>query len=155
MAMLEAARVRGEDVSEEALAKLKSHPEEIRLSGILPFQVCYTASAPGKMMWFGEDRSDVLGMGKMPGQRRYERHCNTPLAIWPQQVPQETKRPLRITFEHELDDGSTAVDRDLPRTGASLLTVVDGDITRGYNIEPRTISSHSLPIWVEGAKPTS
>jgi len=43
-----------------------------RLSGLLPFHVCYFSGAPGTFkLWMGEDRRDVLGAGRLPGQMRY------------------------------------------------------------------------------------
>jgi hypothetical protein len=44
-----------------------------RLSGLFPIQCCYVQSTPGlQAVWFGEDRRDVLGTQRMPGQRRFE-----------------------------------------------------------------------------------
>jgi hypothetical protein len=43
-----------------------------RLSGLLPFHVCYLSSAPGMFrLWMGEDRRDVLGAARLPGLARY------------------------------------------------------------------------------------
>ena len=43
-----------------------------RLSGLLPFHVCYVSSAPGNFkMWLGSGRRDVLGAGRLPGMRRW------------------------------------------------------------------------------------
>ncbi|KAL2271056.1 hypothetical protein VTJ83DRAFT_427 [Remersonia thermophila] len=43
-----------------------------RLSGLLPFHVCYLASAPGTFrLWMGDQRRDVLGAGRLPGLKRY------------------------------------------------------------------------------------
>lgn len=42
-----------------------------RLSGMLPFNVLYTSSAPGTYrMWVGQKRRDVLGAGRLPGRMK-------------------------------------------------------------------------------------
>ncbi|KAK3497564.1 uncharacterized protein B0T23DRAFT_402677 [Neurospora hispaniola] len=44
---------------------------ESRLSGMLPFNVCYISSAPGTYrMWLGQKRRDVLGAGRLPGRMK-------------------------------------------------------------------------------------
>jgi hypothetical protein len=44
-----------------------------RLSGILPFLACYLTSTPARNnIWLGEDRNDVLGLHRIPGQRRWD-----------------------------------------------------------------------------------
>lgn len=44
-----------------------------RLSGLFPLQCCYAQSTPGqRIVWLGEDRRDVLGARRMPGQQRFE-----------------------------------------------------------------------------------
>jgi hypothetical protein len=46
---------------------------ESRLSGILPFLACYVSSTPARnVLCIGEDRNDVLGAHKTPGQRRWD-----------------------------------------------------------------------------------
>lgn len=43
-----------------------------RLSGMLPFYAAYVSAVPGThAIWLGEDRRDVLGSARMPGQVRY------------------------------------------------------------------------------------
>jgi hypothetical protein len=43
-----------------------------RLSGILPFHLCYLSSAPGNFkLWMGETKGDVIGPGRLPGLMRY------------------------------------------------------------------------------------
>ncbi|EGY15671.1 uncharacterized protein VDAG_06835 [Verticillium dahliae VdLs.17] len=45
----------------------------LRLSGLLPLKTCYMQSTPGLgAVWLGEDRRDVLGAQRMPGQMRWE-----------------------------------------------------------------------------------
>lgn len=44
-----------------------------RLSGILPFLACYYSSVPTRnKLFLGEDRNDVIGCMKFPGQRRWD-----------------------------------------------------------------------------------
>ncbi|KAI9743614.1 MAG: hypothetical protein M1818_002930 [Claussenomyces sp. TS43310] len=44
-----------------------------RLSGLLPFVACYTSLCPTiNTVFLGEDRKDVLGAQRMPGQRRWD-----------------------------------------------------------------------------------
>ena len=44
-----------------------------RLSGLLPFLACYISSTPTRnMLFLGEDRNDVLGGHRMPGQRKWD-----------------------------------------------------------------------------------
>ncbi|KAK4105707.1 hypothetical protein N658DRAFT_386000, partial [Parathielavia hyrcaniae] len=48
------------------------HHTPDRLSGILPFHICYWSSAPGNFkLWLGETRNDVVGAGRLPGIMRY------------------------------------------------------------------------------------
>ncbi|KAH6634243.1 hypothetical protein B0J18DRAFT_486492 [Chaetomium sp. MPI-SDFR-AT-0129] len=43
-----------------------------RLSGLLPFHICYLSGAAGSFkLWMGEERRDVLGAGRLPGHGRY------------------------------------------------------------------------------------
>jgi hypothetical protein len=43
-----------------------------RLSGILPFVACYMSSTPTRnLLFLGEDRNDVLGAHRMPGQKKW------------------------------------------------------------------------------------
>jgi len=42
-----------------------------RLSGMMPFVACYVSSTPGRnTLFLGEDRNDVLGSHRMPGQKK-------------------------------------------------------------------------------------
>lgn len=84
-----------------------------RLSGLLPFHVCYWSSAPGNFkIWLGKDRRDVLGAGRLPGQMR--------LASWKKHTPLLEKTlletmagtPRRAVFEHQLPNGSVVRDED-------------------------------------------
>ena len=45
----------------------------LRLSGLLPFVACYFSSTPTRnTIFLGEDRKDVLGSHRMPGQRKWD-----------------------------------------------------------------------------------
>ncbi|KAF5026577.1 hypothetical protein F66182_1366 [Fusarium sp. NRRL 66182] len=125
----ERARENGEDISEEAIAQRYKDHTESRLSGMLPFQVCYFAGAPGtSTFWFGEDRRDVLGADRMPGQLRWEWHRRPQGVQRPDDI-EELNRP-RVVFDHE-KNGVRLFDVDSqndPR--ASLLTIDDGNESR-------------------------
>ncbi|KAH8714330.1 hypothetical protein BGZ61DRAFT_587113 [Ilyonectria robusta] len=137
--VLEKRRQQGEDVSQKALAGRGKAYAEMRLSGMLPFQVCYSACAPGLTPWFGEDRRDVLGADRMPGQRRNEWHKG----ILSQEAPVEveiTERPRLIVFEHELGHARRLRDVDvLGRPGASITTLIDGSDIKSFLVEPRRL----------------
>ena len=46
---------------------------DVRLSGLLPFVACYVTCAPTRnILWLGEDRNDVLGQHRMPGQKKWD-----------------------------------------------------------------------------------
>ncbi|KAK7427525.1 hypothetical protein QQZ08_005968 [Neonectria magnoliae] len=99
---------RGEDISEKTLANRENRHNETRLSGMVPFQVCYHTGVPGKPIWFGEDRRDVLTTDRMPGQYRFEWHKSLlvpksrEIRRWPKETrsrpevrsrPESQKRP--------------------------------------------------------------
>lgn len=45
---------------------------QLRVSGLIPFLACYISSTPTiDQVHLGEDRNDVLGLHKMPGQRKW------------------------------------------------------------------------------------
>ncbi|KAG4294961.1 hypothetical protein FPRO06_01546 [Fusarium proliferatum] len=100
----------GEDVSEEAMAARYKGQDECRLSGMLPFQVCYFSGAPGApTFWFGEDRRDVLGADRMPGHQRWERHKEAYIVERPAEF-EDLDRPT-VIFEHQ-GNGIRLLDRD-------------------------------------------
>jgi hypothetical protein len=136
MKKLAELRRQGFDVSEKAMAERDLHDGEKRLSGMLPFQVCYTSGAPGKNLWFGEDRRDVLGADRMPGQRRFEWHKPALSLKRPVDVDAlKMDRPKYLVFEHELGQGRVLRDADL-RTGGSCTTLFDGAAFKSYPVEP-------------------
>lgn len=99
-----------------------------RLSGLAPFHLVYLASTPGQnKLHLGEDRRDVLGSLRMPGQKRYKtediyskipkrkRHLTTQMeAGHPYWLNERVvaEQPRRIIFEHEFVDGTGRVLRD-------------------------------------------
>ncbi|KAH7179657.1 uncharacterized protein B0J16DRAFT_374666 [Fusarium flagelliforme] len=125
----EKALKNGEDVSEEAMAKRSKGGVESRLSGMIPFQVCYFAGAPGKSgFWFGEDRRDILGADRMPGQRRWELHLPAKGAKRPEEV-EHLDRPT-VIFEHKGRDFKLLDADSREDSSTSLLTIEDGVRTR-------------------------
>lgn len=114
-----------------------------RLSGILPFLAYYMSSAPGRdKICMGDERVDVLGMDKMPAGLRYHPFRKQEVvAQRTQDLVRQTGPPkeLReITFEHEVSDGMTLIDRDIVPRGSlgarTSLTLVgaDGKITASW-----------------------
>ncbi|KXX80173.1 hypothetical protein MMYC01_204122 [Madurella mycetomatis] len=114
-----------------------------RLSGLLPFHVCYVSSAPGNFrIWMGEDRRDVLGAARLPGQMRYAHPPARPAggeedhhhyhpggqvsrhpAPW---LEHSLRTPERVVFEHDVVDADTGMgrvlrDEDDCRHGGSVL----------------------------------
>ncbi|KAF4973747.1 hypothetical protein FSARC_55 [Fusarium sarcochroum] len=114
----------GEDVSEGAMAERYRGQKESRLSGMLPFQVCYFAGAPGNStFWFGEDRRDVLGADRMPGQQRWERHKATQGAQRPDEVA-DLDRPT-VIFKHETNE-MRLLDVDSREDPSASVLTLDG-----------------------------
>ncbi|KAM0422831.1 hypothetical protein ACHAPD_001297 [Fusarium lateritium] len=119
----EEALENGEDVSEEAMAKRYKGSQESRLSGMLPFQVCYFAGAPGQPhFWFGEDRRDVLGADRMPGQQRWERHLKPKGVQRPKEVS-HLDRPT-VAFDHQMD-GLKLLDTDSAADSRASVLIID------------------------------
>ncbi|KAK4164245.1 hypothetical protein QBC43DRAFT_370185 [Cladorrhinum sp. PSN259] len=93
-----------------------------RLSGFAPFIALYISSTPGQFQLnLGEDRRDVLGASRMPGQIRYRGEGNKTSKKTSQLNPghpawlsnkQINETPRRITFEHEFVDGTGRILRD-------------------------------------------
>ncbi|KAI6712479.1 hypothetical protein JHW43_004962 [Diplocarpon mali] len=100
-----------------------SHGMEIssRLSGILPFAACYVSSTPSRnTLYLGEDRNDVLGSHRMPGQKKWSIEM-APIA--PGLSPDRYDNPA-VRFSHR---GGLIVDEDdVTRTHVSKITFVVG-----------------------------
>ncbi|KAL2136613.1 hypothetical protein VTI74DRAFT_2642 [Chaetomium olivicolor] len=90
-----------------------------RLSGMLPFQVCYATSAPGQFkLWLGERRCEVLGADRFPGHVRWgeikgalrDDDCDDDKGekrIWSARMKKHRLMEARkIVFEHDFADGS-------------------------------------------------
>ncbi|KAJ4261519.1 hypothetical protein NW762_006946 [Fusarium torreyae] len=114
----------GEGISEEAMAERYRGQKESRLSGMLPFQVCYFSGAPGNStFWFGEDRRDVLGADRMPGQQRWERHKAAQGAKRPDEVA-DLDRPT-VVFKHQKND-MRLLDVDSREDPSASVLTLDG-----------------------------
>jgi hypothetical protein len=129
-----------------------------RLSGILPFQTCYMSSAPGQhKIWLGEDRRDVLGANRMPGQLRYEAGTGR---RWDAGHPREEwthmkEIPESVRFSHRFSGRDEwLVDEDLSdRLGASRTVVSDASGRDEYIIEPRNtpVRQTANRAWIAGS----
>ena len=79
-----------------------------RLSGILPFLACYISSTPGRnTLFLGEDRNDVLGTHRMPGQKKWV--IQMPPLQLASSIPFEAYGNPHIMFSHR---GGQIVDID-------------------------------------------
>jgi hypothetical protein len=94
-----------------------------RLSGMLPFLACYLSSTPTRnKIFLGEDRNDVLGTHKIPGQRRW--NMGMP-STGPISAPNWEKfgNP-KIRFSHR---NGQIIDEDaVAKIGSSFLTINKG-----------------------------
>jgi len=109
-----------------------------RVSGILPFLACYTTTVPGsKVIWMGEDRRDVLGPGKFPGQMRYGAEIDDE-ELTQLREEAETDRAPGVRFEQACKDGGRLVDKD-GQFGVSIL--------RRYNDEGEEIGKYTVDPW--------
>ncbi|KAI1433875.1 hypothetical protein GGR50DRAFT_704907 [Xylaria sp. CBS 124048] len=94
-----------------------------RLSGMVPFDVCYLSSAPTmRKLWLGEDRRDVLGTRRLPAHLRYNSE-----GVYDFDYPEEfeklrqvTRTPDRVIFVH-----------NFPSKPDTVLTDIDVAGTRG------------------------
>ncbi|KAM0329181.1 hypothetical protein ACHAQA_004479 [Verticillium albo-atrum] len=83
----------------------------LRLSGLLPFKTCYVQSTPGLgTIWLGEDRRDVLGAQRMPGQMRWEAGSTEmfdpghPRMDWQTLQSHNDGNPSLVRMAHEVID---------------------------------------------------
>lgn len=82
----------------------------LRLSGMLPFTACYVSVAPGsKTIWLGEDRRDVLGAFRFPGQRRL---FTADGGKKERELREMAMGPPAVRFEHKIAGGGRLVDED-------------------------------------------
>ncbi|KAK0751490.1 hypothetical protein B0T18DRAFT_457249 [Schizothecium vesticola] len=147
-----------------------------RLSGILPFHVAYWSSAPGNYkLWLGEERREVLGAGRLPGQMRFaawkENFAGAPRS-WPRPAlpfsldtgrPKGIERlglgtPDRVVFEHELPGtGGVVRDRDAGG-GRSVITVgprgATGQKRDVYRVEPRKWPDQQVALTKRKRQPS-
>lgn len=93
------------DEGPDAQGQVTNH----RLSGLLPFLACYTTISPTmNTIFMGEDRNDVLGLNKMPGQRRWDISLPSQQGVLVALGPNFFDNP-KITFNHR---NGYIVDRD-------------------------------------------
>ncbi|GKT41638.1 uncharacterized protein ColSpa_01819 [Colletotrichum spaethianum] len=126
-----------------------------RLSGLLPFKVCYVQATPGlRTMWMGEDRRDVLGAQRMPGQMRWApgtgRICDPghPRGLWKTLCSDDDGKPALLRMAHEKaalmdgEEGARMVDvEEKDWKGRSEVLVVDKNgIRKKHVIEPRLLT---------------
>ncbi|SPO02168.1 uncharacterized protein DNG_04841 [Cephalotrichum gorgonifer] len=109
-----------------------------RLSGMLPFMASYVSVVPGaKTIWMGEDRRDVLGALKFPGQKRLGVRWDVGGAA---ELRDEAWHQPAIRFKQRISGDRWLVDRESPREpGASVLGIVNhrGEKLTEYRVEPR------------------
>jgi len=125
-------KVNAEGVAETSRTPIDVAREEARtrLSGMLPFTACYISSTPGRgngRIWLGEDRRDVLGAHRMPGQQRsaMPNECRTNHPAW-DHVERIFDDTPSIRFEHSLLDGGKLIDEEWAnRPGRSVVRVLD------------------------------
>lgn len=92
-----------------------------RLSGMLPFVACYVSSAPTRdFLFLGEDRNDVLGSHRMPGQKKW----SIEIGPIPAGLPFDRYGNPKVTFNHR---NGMIVDQDRANTDhASTITFLAG-----------------------------
>ncbi|KAF5598500.1 hypothetical protein FPCIR_3063 [Fusarium pseudocircinatum] len=142
----------GEDVSEEAIATRYKGQDECRLSGMLPFQVCYFSGAPGApTFWFGEDRRDVLGADRMPGHQRWERHKEPYMVERPAEF-ENLDRPT-VIFEHQ-GNGIRLLDRDSKEDKSTSILSIEKQVVlkAGETPQNRTLPGKDSSIMSASAK---
>ena len=106
--------------------------QNLRLSGMIPFLACYVSVVPTRnILCLGEDRNDVLGAHKMPGQTRWD--ISTPSNIDAGYYSWPAYQDPHITFRHK---DNAVVDVDGNQKFTSRLTVVDGGANRVFLRDP-------------------
>jgi len=101
---------------------------EHRLSGILPFLACYVSSTPSRgIIYLGEDRNDVLGHNKMPGQKKWDISIGNRTRD-DTVLPEHTFDKPKIKFTHR--DGQLIDEDDLVEPHVSFLSMGKGDDKR-------------------------
>ncbi|EEY21087.1 conserved hypothetical protein [Verticillium alfalfae VaMs.102] len=124
----------------------------LRLSGLLPLKTCYMQSTPGLgAIWLGEDRRDVLGAQRMPGQMRWEAGSTEvfdpghPRMDWHQLEQDNGGNPTLVRIAHDVMDEKgervvrlTDVEQD-GWHGRSRTVIVDrdGSTRPAVEMEPR------------------
>ena len=99
-------------VAEIATPMIDAQGREVnnRLSGLLPFVACYISSTPTRnTLFLGEDRKDVLGGHRMPGQRKWD--ISLPSGRPTDQISWDRFDNPKTTFTHR---GGRIIDEDDP-----------------------------------------
>ncbi len=92
-----------------------------RLSGLLPFVACYVSSTPTRnMLFLGEDRNDVLGSHRMPGQKKWS--IEMPPIV--PGLPFDRYDNPKISFNHR--KGMIIDEDEADETHASRITFLKG-----------------------------
>ncbi|KAI0160557.1 hypothetical protein GGR57DRAFT_499238 [Xylariaceae sp. FL1272] len=97
-----------------------------RLSGQVPFDVCYLSSAPTmRQIWAGEDRRDVLGAARLPAHLRFDSDKTWELKYHPEieELRKKAQTPDRVIFFHEF-----------PERPNTVLTDKDPSSVRGKSV---------------------
>jgi hypothetical protein len=80
----------------------------MRISGLMPFLACYVSSTPTEpYIYLGEDRNDVLGAHRMPGQRKWAVEMGYPKIN--DAIASDKFGNPKITFNHR---GGMVIDVD-------------------------------------------
>lgn len=97
--------------------------QTLRLSGMLPFVACYLSSTPTRSTLFlGEDRKDVLGSHRVPGQRKWD--IAMPAGPPIPSITWERYQDPKTTFSHR---EGRIIDEDDPNVDfASTVTFMRG-----------------------------
>jgi hypothetical protein len=129
--------------------------DQHRISGLVPFDVCYISSAPTMArIWLGEDRRDVLGTSRLPAHLRFDTNkkfgFQYPLEF--EKVRRAARTPDRVIFFHEFSDNPDILLTDsdtLGTRGRSELAIgqYQADIDNpGQKISRRPIPQRVIQI---------
>lgn len=101
---------------------LASNAGKDRLSGMIPFLACYISSVPTRnLLLLGEDRNDVVGAHKTPGQRKWD--ISNSHALPEDYNEWHNYDNPRITYSHRRGQ---MIDQDLSENFTSRLSIITG-----------------------------
>ncbi|KAI3324856.1 hypothetical protein HD806DRAFT_543434 [Xylariaceae sp. AK1471] len=131
--------------------------DQHRISGLVPFDVCYMSSAPSMArIWIGEDRRDVLGTSRLPAHLRFDTNKKF-VFDYPQEfekLRKAARTPDRVIFFHEFPDNPDILLTDsdtLSTRGKSELAIGQYQTENGSSGEK--ISRKALPKRVIQIEP--